>query len=590
MLLDYMRRNTKTFLYIAVPFIAISFAFWGTPTSDRRPEQQALLVIDGEDIALQDYLGYYKNLVDNIESNFAGSLTPEMEKMLNLKQQALDGVIQRTLLEREIRHRNITVSDMEVQDSIKRYPEFQTGDRFDSSKWNAAVGNPRVNWAMVAQQEKQNLKIQKLLEAIQSGIHVTGDELEQEYRHQNEKVEIEFAVLKAKDLAGDIEISDDEKAAYYERNKQQYAEPAQVKLAYIEFKKLPDEKDYYYAEEYCRTILERVQAGDDFGDLAEYYSDDAGTRARGGDLGFFERGRMAKAFEDAAFAMEPGTVSDVVKSEFGYHIIKVEGTTGAGDKKQVSARHILVTVEASDDTLIAIEEKAIQVAVAAEDSTFEEAAGKSGLAISTTPLLPEGSPIIPGIGVVREITEIIPGLKEGGISGVIETEKAYFLIQVTERTPERIPELSEMEDKVMAAAKTEKALEAAKEKARDIVKKVNEQAATLADIEGIAEPQRTEPFTRRGYAPEMPYIPGLANAAFELAENSAADPFVIGDVIYVIVAKGKTMADPEGFEAEKESIKEQILSRRRRQALNDYFEDLREKAIIEVDIELLDGV
>lgn len=589
MLLDYMRKNTKRFLYVTIPLIVVSFVLWGTIPDPGTRVGQTLIEIGKTEISYQQFLDYYHNLRQSMQANFGGALTPEIEEMLNLKQQALDGLIQRALLEREIERANIAVSDEEVQDSLKRFPEFQTEDRFDPAKWNAAIGNPRINWALVTEQEEQSLKIRKLMDMIQLAARVTEDEIKEEYRRQNEKVEIEFVALKTGDLAEDVELSEGEIASYYERHKEEYVEPAKVKLAYVELKKEPSRIDYEDAKEHTMRIMERVQAGDDFAELAEYYSDDTATKAKGGDLGFFRKGRMAKEFEEAAFSMKPSQVGDIVKTEFGYHIIKVEETRGDGGKKEVRARHILVKVEPSEDTLISLEEKAVQLAATAANSTLEEAAEQKGVSLSTTPAFSESSSVIPGIGLAQEITEILPGLQEGKASDVIEADKAFYVVQVDERAPERTRDVSEVEERARAAAKAEKALAVAKTRAEEIVAAVNESGTALADIDGIPEPQQTEPFTRRGYAPELPYIDGLTNILFELAAGEAAGPFVSGDSVYVAVSKRKIEADPEGYETERESIRDRILSQRKRQVFDDYFENLRERAGVKINNELFEA-
>ncbi len=590
MLLEYMRKNTKRFLYVVVPLIVVSFILWGTIPDPGTRNDQTLVEIGEGEISYQEFVNYYRNLRRTAQANFGGSLSPEIEKLLNLKQQALDGLIRDTLLQQEVVRLGIVVSNQEVQDSLKRLPDFQTGGRFDPVKWNTAISNPANHWVAITEQQRRSLSIQKLGDMIRSGARVSEEEIREEYRRQNEKIEIEFVGLKAGEIAGGIELSEGDLASYYDRHKQEYAEPAKVKLGYVKFGKEPSETDYEDAKEHAGRILERVQTGDDFAELAGYYSDDDATKGKGGDLGFFGRGRMVKEFEEVAFSMEPGEVSEAVKSQFGYHIIKVEETRGEGEDAQVSARHILVKVEPSDDTLISIQESALRLASAAADSSIEHAAEALGLDLSTTPLFPESGSVIPGVGLVREITEILPGLHEGKPSDMIEAGDAFYIVEVTERVPERIPELSEVAERVRAAAKAEKSLEIAKAKAEKAVTEINENGTALSDIEGLPDTRATEPFTRRGYPPELPYIGGLTDIVLELEEGQAAGPFVSGDVAYVFVSKSRIPADPDAYEDAKESIEGRILAQRRQQLFEDHFEALREEAGVKINEELFQNV
>ena len=588
MLLDYMRKNTKRFLYLLVPPIIIAFVLWGTASDFGGPPEQALVEIGKTKITQREFLDHYQLVRQTAVENFGGNLTPEIEEMLNLKQQAIDDLIQKTLLEQEMARLNIVVSNTEVQDAIKRYPEFQTDGKFDPAKWNAMIANPNINWALVTEREKQSLKTRKIVDMIQSAARVTEEEVKDKYKQDNEKVEIEFVSLKASELTDDAEVSDEEISAFYEENKEDFAVPAKVVLSYVEIKKEPSQADYDDAEKHCRGILERIKAGDDFAELAEYYSDDADTRANGGDRGFLQERRLEKEYTEVASSMEPGQVSDVVQTELGFHIIKFEDTKGEGEEKRLRTRHILVKAEPSDFTLTSLGETAVKLAVAAIGSTLEKAAEDNGLSVSTTPEFSENSSVIPGIGLVSEIAEILPGLREGKASDMIETEKAYYVIQVSKRIPERIYELSEIEERIKAAATAQKALTLVKTKAEEIVAEINDNGTSLADIDGVSEPQQAE-FTRRGYAPEVPLVGGSANAIFDLPEGKAANPFVSGGSVYVIVLKSKIEADPEGYEEQKDQIRGGILSERKRQVIEDYFKNLRENAGVKIDEELFES-
>ena len=593
MLLEYMRKHTKRFLYVTVPLIIASFVLWGTVADpgSQAPEE-TLIEIGGDKISLQQFRDHYYNIRQRARENFGDNMTPEIEKMLNLKQQALDGMIREALLGREVERLELTASDEEVQDSLKGYPEFQTDGRFDAAKWNATISRPDINWGGVAERERRAIKVEKLVEMIQSAARMTEDEVREEFRRRNEKVEVEFVTLRTREFGKDIEVSDEEVASFYEEHKEEYVVPAKVKLSYVEIEKEPSLADHEDALEHCRRILERVRAGDDFAELAEYYSDDAMTRSKGGDLGFLQKRRMAMVLDkecaDAAFSLLPSQISDVIKTKDGYRIIKVEETKGEGEDKEVRALHIFVKVEPTEDTLIDLKEKAMVLAIEATNSTLEDAAEANGLTYSMTLPFSENSSVIPGIGLVSEITETLPGLREGKSSDVIEGDRAFYIIEVAERIPERIQELSEVEQRVKAVAGAERSLNLAKAKAEEIVAEINENGIALADVDGIPEPQQTEPFARNGAAPGLPYVGGMRNAIFELSAGDADGPFVSGDSVYVVVSKGKTEADPKEYEEQKDSIREEILSQRKQQIFSDYFKNLRENTGVIIDKDLFE--
>ncbi len=590
MLLDFMRRNTRNFLIAIIVLVVPAFILWGAFPTMGSKEKRTLIKVGDQKVSLEQFVAYFHNLRETARANFGSNYTPELEKLLNLKQQALDRMVRDIVLRQQVDRLGIVVSDEEVQDTLKKNPVFYTDGKFDPAKWNASLNNPRINWPQLVEQERENLKIQRLADMVSSEARVTEDEIRNEYRRQHEKVRVEFIALKAADLIDKVKITQDDLASYYEQNKKRYAEPARVKLSYVELKKEPSPLDYADVKRFAESVLERARAGDDFAELAEKYSDDDATASKGGDLGFFPRGRMVKAFEDAAFSMKPGEISDVIQTPFGYHIIKVEETRGEGKNKEVRARHILIKVEPSDDTLLSLEEKAARLALDAQNSSLEQAASALKLNVSTTPEFVENSAAIPNIGPVPEITEILPGLGEGAVSDVIETKNAFYVVQLTKRIPERIPELSEVEQEVRAAVTTEKALEMAKTRAEEIVRDVNDKGLSLDDIPGAPKAEEAAPFTRRGRPPELPPLRGLVETVFELTKGKAAGPFMSASAAYVVQLKEKIEPDPAGYEDQRDAIKNRMLMERRQQVFEDYYDSLRRKVEVKIDRDLLQAV
>jgi parvulin-like peptidyl-prolyl isomerase len=138
--------------------------------------------------------------------------------------------------------------------------------------------------------------------------------------------------LLSREVVDKIKVSEEDMKQYYKANREQFKKPEEVKARHILIKvskdASPDEKKT--ARKKADEILAKIKKGEDFASLAEKYSDDPGSAKKGGDLGYFPRGRMVKPFEDAAFSLNPGEVSDIVETKFGYHIIKLEEKRPAG--------------------------------------------------------------------------------------------------------------------------------------------------------------------------------------------------------------------------------------------------------------------
>jgi len=402
-------------------------------------------------------------------------------------------------------------------------------------------------------------------------------------------VKLEFALFAAADFMNEIKLSEEDLAAYYEQHKEKYTEPARVKLDYALMQKEPSPLDFSDVEAYARNILKTARQDADFAALAEKYSDDPAARRNGGDLGFFGKGDpRRKDVEEAAFSLEPGEVSDLIRTDDGFHIIKVEEVRGSGNEKEVRARDIFFAVAPSDDTLLSLEEKAGNLSHAARQSSLEEAASAADIDVSETPLFQVNSPFIPSLGPVREVADIVPGLEQGATSNAIETADAYYVVQVVERQPERIPDLAEVKDRVQSEARAEKALEAAKKKAEAVVEEANQKGVALA--EAAPNAQEALPFTRRGYPPELPRVEEFVDAVFALQEGQTSGPFSDARTAFVVQMKEKIEPAPAEFETQKETIRQRILAQRKQEIFEEYYENLKQQAGVKINEELFQTI
>ena len=177
------------------------------------------------------------------------------------------------------------------------------------------------------------------------------------------------------------------------------------------------------------AIIDRLKNGEDFATLAQQYSSDAGSREEGGDLGYFPRGRMVPAFEEAAFALRPGEISTPVKTKFGYHIIKVEAASG----DQVRARHILIPLQPSTRDVKTAYDKALDLAkqaqagedfaeLAREHSAHEETARKGGRLPG--PFSQENLP--------SEFSDVLKTMRMGEVSAPIQSEYGWHVVKVND--------------------------------------------------------------------------------------------------------------------------------------------------------------
>ncbi|MFW6282404.1 MAG: peptidylprolyl isomerase [bacterium] len=287
-----------------IALVMISLLFISIPLMAQESEQQnneVAAVVNGQNITenqLEQYAGIQQLVMTLFQSNqqFASVLldSEEGEALINeFKKRKLDGLIEQTLLEQEAEARNVTVSQEDKEESF----------------------NQHLNQI----KQQYNLSESQLVETLsQQGIG-SLDQYKEMFLNESEQ---DLLINKlSQEVVEEAEVSDQEIENYYNENKERYEQEDQVEASHI----LLD------TEEEAEDIIEQLETGADFSDLAEEYSTDQGSASQGGSLGFFEKnGQMIPEFAEAAFDLEIGEISNPVESQYGYHVIKVTDKKEAG--------------------------------------------------------------------------------------------------------------------------------------------------------------------------------------------------------------------------------------------------------------------
>jgi len=377
-MLSLMRKHAGSwmikFILGAVILAFIPFGY-GLYRDEREGEVAS---VDGEPISYADYSQIYNNMIEQMRQSFGTALDDEMIKSLGLKDRALNQLIESKLMLGEARRLQFRVSETEVADAIGKIEVFQTGGVFDSRRYEYILDQNRITKEQFETQHKESLLINKVRSFIVNNLTVSEAEAMEWYRWQNVSVDLEFVLFNPVNYkntaAKDIEIE-----TYYEKNKSSYKNQAEVKARYVFFDPAPhksaiavkdDElQDYYDAHkeefytpktvdarhilvkagqnadaeavEKAKTraldILKKAREDNDFAELAKQYSEGP-TKVKGGYLGAFKYEDMVQPFSDKAFSMKAGEISDLVRTQFGWHIIKVEKVNEASTVSFDSAK------------------------------------------------------------------------------------------------------------------------------------------------------------------------------------------------------------------------------------------------------------
>jgi peptidyl-prolyl cis-trans isomerase D len=620
-MLRFLRKySSSTGIKILYGVLAALFVIWGVgAVGGERVDVVAR--IHGETISRRVLDQATASLQRRYEELLRDRLTPELARSLDLRGRALDDLIDQSLIRHEAARLGLAVTDAELVDAIVKMPELQENGRFDRDRLDAFLRGQRDRGEFESALRRDMLA-QRLRSLVTDGVQVSDGEVEERYRLDHEQANLAFVRLVAADLATGVTLSDEELqqyltdhadryrvptqvraryvvyratdflpqvevkegeiAEYYELHKEeQFSEPEQVRARHILVKVAADAspETKAAARKKAEELLDKVKAGGDFAALAKKNSDDPGSAAQGGDLGSFPRGRMAPAFEAAAFALEPGGVSDVVETPFGFHIIKVEEHRQAGPKPLEAVRETIAQTLKTERAL------ALARAQANEDrrkivrgTSFAEAVG--GRPLAETPPFAAGA-LVPGIGPVKEFSEAALALGEGEVSDLIETADTIYLLTPFARSEAHTPPLPEVRERVAADARRERGEAAAKEQAEKLLARAREVGLEQAAAEAGATVEETGPFDRRTAAiPKIGAAEELRNDAFALTTEAPLGPKVYtaaGDAI-VAALRARTPADMSGFAAAKDALSDSILQQKRQATLSAYMDFLKRRA------------
>ena len=362
-MLEFLREKAGSWVIkILLFFIAAVFIFTGIDVINA-PKKRSIAIVNDKEISMGDFQLLYDNQLNRLKAQFGGQLNEETLKMLQLKQKTFDNLVNRELLIQKAKSYGLIVSDQELGTAIHSMFKDQGGN-FSQEIYRSSLSANGITTEQFEASQREQMMIGKLQAIILSSVKVTDMELEEWYNWENSAVDLMYASFDP-EAYKNIEIKDADLSQYFEKNKENYKTPAQMQVKYIKIKnddykekvKVSDEEanEYYNdnienyrmeqtakarhiliktdskdepakveeAKKRAEKVLAEVKAGGDFAKLADQYTEDPSGKGKGGDLGEFTRQKMVKPFSDAAFAMKPGEVGGPVKTEFGWHIIKL---------------------------------------------------------------------------------------------------------------------------------------------------------------------------------------------------------------------------------------------------------------------------
>lgn len=630
-MLSLMRKKAGSWLIkVILSIIVIVFVFWGVGSYRNRQATQ-VADINGTIITFDAYRQAYQRLLEQYRRVYGSQLNNDLLKMLRLNEVALDQMVNRILMLQEAHRLGLQTTEQEIADAIHQIPAFQRNGTFDFNLYSSLLARNNIGTEEFERDQEESILIGLLNAVILDGVTVSEADARQWYDWQNAQVNLTY-LLFSPERYQDISPSDEQIASYYEKHKSDYLTEAQVKVRYLFFDPKAYEADvdvseeeisrYYHghADEFhseksvqARHILfklepdadeetiekqhqkaleiyELAKKGQSFAELAKQYSEGP-SRDNGGDLGTFTRDNMVKPFADRAFSMAAGDISEPVRTQFGWHIIKVEKVNPAFTESLEDAS------EDIKNDLMA--RKARELALEKAESIYDSLFDGDNLSMiekdeqiiaGTTDFFSAQNPPEIAVANAREFADAAMALDETAISTILDLESGYYLLQAVDRIEPAVPPLEDVYGRVKADVVSQLQSEKAKADAQAALESLKNKE-TFGDVAGHygLEVRETGYFSRNGAIPDIGFEQELNRLGFTL---SAAMPLAqeitqVSRGWLVFELKERKNADGQAFDKEKADIVARLTDQKKQATLKTWLDDLKSRGVVEINYDLI---
>jgi peptidyl-prolyl cis-trans isomerase D len=632
-MLDRMRRH-RDWLKWSLGLVCVAFVLFYIPdflrgTGADAASSDTVAKVEGREITAGDFRRTYQAQLQAYRSAYGNNMSEQLLKQLGIDQQILQQMVDERAALAEAERLGIAVSDEEVRQRIFAMPAFQDNGSFIGEtryRQLLQMQRPPLTPSDFEDNVRRGLSVEKLRTSLTGWLSVPDSELEKEYRRRNDKVKLAVVGFTADSFRAQVSASDADVAAYFDAHKaafkipekrkiryllididamrakvtvppgdiekeynnniEQYSTPEQVRASHILLK--TEGKDDAAVKAKAEDLLKQARGGADFAELARKNSEDEGSAKNGGDLDYFGKGRMVPEFDAAVFAMQPGQISDLVKTQYGYHIIKLV------DKKPATTRPLAEVRQQLNDQL-AYQRAQSQAADLAQKleaqikkpADLDTQAKANGLEVQESGFFARDEPIL-GLGPAPEASSRAFDMKPNEVAGPLRASRGFVFETLVAKQDPRDAKLDEVKDRVRDELVKQKARDAANAKAAELAAKLK----TASDFEKTAkaagvEAKTTDLIAQDAPIPDLGNAPAVTEAAFKLPQGGVSDPIPTDNGSAVIKVLEKKEVTPEEWASNKERFREELLNDRRNRFFSAYMVKAKQKMKIEVNRESL---
>ncbi len=610
----------------ALGFGMVLFFVDAPATSSTGLSSQEAAVVAGTTITASEFRTRYIQVVETYRKLYRlDQQDPKVVQQLRLGETALNGLIAEYAAVYGAEQLGLHVTDAETADFITRQPVFRESERF--------IGKDRyerilqANNLTIRQFEKgiqRRIAHDKLERILTDGIFSSPDEVEQEFRNRNQEVRVQYVAIDPAEIAPS-EIEEEKLQGYYKDNQEKYrigekrtvryvsvrvdpqtvtiseeqlqarlaevTDTQQVRVSHILISAEEGEADGL-ARKKAEDLLKQIRGGGNFAVLAEEHSNDIGSSQRGGDLGFFGRGKMVPEFEEVAFSLKPGQISDLVRTPFGYHIIKGwEVAAKMADSRRPIAEFELRQNEAHKQAGELATKIANQLK---QNPDFEAVAKEHNFTVKESLPFTLGDPVS-GLVVQSDFNQKVFALDQGEFLDPYESAGSYLVAQLADIQATNIPKFDQVHAQVLQDLREESGDELAREQAFAFYQKAKNEGGLEQPAAAQKLSVKATGFFKKGATIDetLKFSPKIHDRSFRFEKGEISSPVTVAGKYIVFQLLEKTEIDRAKFEKEKGAISKTLTEQKRTSFFSSYIgnlvDRLRNEDEISVNQELIDA-
>lgn len=604
MILEYFRNRKSVgwffgaglLLLVIVAFVALYFPdFMGDPATAAMRREVAW--VDDEAISASEFLDRYRQAARSWQEQSGGQFSPALARQVGLPDQVAAELVRDRLLVLEAKRFGIRVSDSEVGEWITTAPSFQQNGAFVGREaYLGMLRAARLDPRDFEESLRQDLLSQKLQRLVTQSLHVSDLELVEEYRRRNENAALEVWFVASAGHRGAAEVTDDDARRRYEADPEAFELPARRRVRYLtlsassvaeeitvnrrEIQRHYNRNLFQYqqgeqaeashilltpeseaaeaeTEELAAELRDRARGGEDFAELARAYSADEATAADGGSLGVFGPEEMVPEFSDAVFSMSPGEISDPVRTDYGFHIVRLETRQAAETQELAEVEEDIRALLRQQKSAERLDELVIELEQRAPGAGSLEDLGRG-----YPSLLPQESEFfsaeesVPALGSA-EVAARAFELEVGEVGGPVRLANGFAFFEVVERRPPEVPEFEETKERLLEQLRDEAAMDAAAAAASGI-------AASVAAGERTAEdPATFESWFRGSPLGAAGLLERAEERIFAASVGEVVGPIAVADGFAVVRVNGLAGFAESVFEEQKETFRAQLAEEKK---------------------------